>query len=129
MATKDKRGRLIHYGLAKSGRRYFSRVNECGQFFVYRDQQKPTITALALSEEMRSAWKIKIEDNLIPAGKIEDLEYKATVNGQWILMRYDKKNDVLIFDDFKRLPPRPFKLQVQVRDYCGNVAEWEQDFD
>ena len=76
-----------------------------------------------MSPKADAPWIFKITDNLIPSGKLDDLNYRATVEGQWVRLKYDKKKDLLLFDDFEKLPDRPFTFRLQVKDFCGNLSE------
>ena len=97
-------------------------VDEMGTFYMYKDTVKPKLQIINLQSSMKSPWKVKIKDNLIPDGRQDDLSYRATVNGKWIRMQYDLKNDLLIFDDFERLGDGPFRFVLELSDNNGNIA-------
>ena len=118
--STDNKGRYVNFGADTLDGKLYTWTDQLGAFHVYSDRKAPALTVINLEPEMKSPWKVKIKDNLIPDGHLDDLFYYATVNGQWILMNYDLKNDILVFDDFKRLPPKPFEFELQVVDDSGN---------
>jgi hypothetical protein len=48
------------------------------------------------------------------------LSYRGTVNGQWILMDFDSKNNLLTYDFDNKIKKGINKLVVKVVDNCGN---------
>lgn len=118
--STDSRGRFINFGADTLDGKMYTWTDQLGEFHVYSDKTAPKTQIINLESSMKSPWKIRIKDNLIPDGHLDDLQYSATVNDQWILMTYDLKNDVLIFDDFKSLPPMPLSFQLTVIDDSGN---------
>ncbi|MBT8230085.1 MAG: M23 family metallopeptidase [Bacteroidia bacterium] len=124
MVSKDDKGRLIHFGLEKENGKFVSYIDQLGKFSLFKDIVPPDIEPLSMSLSQSSAWRFRIKDNLIPDGKVDDLEFKAEAGGQWLLMKYDKKNDMLIFNDFEKLPQKPFEFRLVVTDHCGNSDEY-----
>jgi len=119
--TTDSRGRFVTFGADTLGGKMFTWVDQLGKFFIYSDTKAPQLQIINLEASMKRPWKIKITDNLIPDGRSDDLNYRATVNGKWILMRYDLKNDILIFDNFEELPRKPIEFQLIVTDNSLNA--------
>ena len=66
---------------------------------------------------------IKITDNLSGIGS-----YRATIDGEWVLMTYDAKNDLLKynFDDKITIGNHTFRLTV--KDKVGNKSLFVADF-
>ena len=66
--------------------------------------------------------------------KIEDSEsgiasYRATINGKFILMEYDYKKDVIVYDfEDHKLEEAENNLKVVVLDNVGNSATFEATF-
>jgi hypothetical protein len=46
--------------------------------------------------------------------------YSAEINGKWILMEYDPKNDQLNIPLTDSIPMGKFDLIITVKDKCGN---------
>jgi len=120
--SKDNKGKFHDFGADTTGGKLYSEVDELGQFYVYKDKNAPRIEVINLQSSKKSPWKLRITDDLIPDGRLDDLSYRATVNDQWIRMKYDLKNDVLIFDDFDRLGQAPHRFVLSVSDNCGNLT-------
>ena len=56
------------------------------------------------------------------------LSFKATVDGKWILMQYDEKNDLLIHRFDNRIPKGEHTLRITVRDDRGNKNVYQRQF-
>lgn len=120
--NKDSKGRYHNFGADTLDGKMYGIVDEMGTFYMYKDTVKPKLQIINLQSSMKSPWKVKIKDDLIPDGRQDDLSYRATVNGKWIRMQYDLKNDLLIFDDFERLGDGPFRFVLELSDNNGNIA-------
>lgn len=73
----------------------------------------------------RKGFVLKISDDLSGIA-----DWKATMNGQWVLMAYDPKNKALshTFDKHTSTPgTKEFKLEVT--DDRGNKASWKMNFE
>ncbi len=112
------------------GEMLFAKVRALGDYSIMLDTEAPDIEPVSFSRNMRgvSRMKFKITDNFETSGKAKDLRYKATIDGQWILLEYDAKNDMLIhrFDD--SLERGSHLLKLEVRDDRDNVAVLEREF-
>lgn len=119
-AAFDKKSRLVNFGCDTLNNKMFTFVDQLGKFYTYKDTEAPTYKIINLEASRLKPWKVVIKDNLIPDGHTPDLYYRATVNDQWICMVYDLKNDVLVFDDFERLPDGNLDFQLVIADAQGN---------
>jgi hypothetical protein len=52
-------------------------------------------------------------------------EFRATFNGQWLLIGYDPEQDLLTWEQDEDLPPGLGTLVVEARDYAGNLSRRE----
>jgi hypothetical protein len=101
-----------------------TQVKEFGDYMVMVDTTVPSIRPVNVSPGKRvtrqSTIKIKISDNLAGIKS-----YRGTINGKWILMDYDAKNQLLnyAFDDRIRTGKNDFVLTV--RDNVGNEAVYK----
>ncbi len=87
-----------------------------GTFVLDQDLQKPTITPIRVNS---SEIRFTIRDN---SSGIQSFE--ASVNGKWVLMRYEHKQAVIWSE---KLEEQVFKgpVVLKVTDQAGNVTEWK----
>lgn len=98
-----------------------------GTYAVVADTTMPTIKVLGLSKTNvlsdTSKFQVKISDNMSGIAT-----YTGTLNGKWILLDYDAKNDLLQFDfDETVLFNQKQELQIIVTDKKGNTNTWKSE--
>ncbi len=98
-----------------------------GTYTIIADTISPTVKVLRLNveNELSDTTKllIKTTDNM--AG-ISD--YNGYINGTWILLDYDAKNDILQYDfDEKTKFNQKQELNIIVNDKKGNTTTWKSD--
>ena len=105
----------------KKANTFFTTTKTLGKFTLLSDKQKPTIY---LRNFKSGQWITKHSKIIV---KIEDKttgikSYKATLDGEWILMEYDlkKKQIVYQFKD-KKLVGAKHQLEIEVEDNVGNT--------
>ncbi len=102
-------------GTWKDGRIQF-RTRSLGRFQLLTDLNPPTVEILAATPKGISA---RIRDDLSGIA-----QFRALVNGEWVLMQYDYKRALLWSD--KLNPDEPFEagaeVLVQVKDRSGNIG-------
>ncbi|NNK40863.1 MAG: M23 family peptidase, partial [Winogradskyella sp.] len=99
-----------------------------GSFVLARDSTAPTITPVNFSNKK---WlskyrylKVKINDDLSGISN-----YRATVNGKWILMEYDYKTGLLVHDfNDNVITDTKNDLKIIVTDNVGNNTTFEATF-
>ena len=112
----------------RQGNYLTARTKSLGTFTLAVDSISPTITPLNFQD---GQWlskseniKIKIEDELSGIGN-----YRATINGKWILMEYDYKKDTLTYNfDDAVISETENNLKVIVIDNIGNSSTFEATF-
>ena len=74
---------------------------------------------------MAGKWSItvKITDNLAGIGN-----YRGTIDGKWVLMEYDAKNDKLSYYFDENVTKGDHTFRLVVTDEVGNKATYEADF-
>jgi len=94
------------------------------------DDTPPTITPISFRKDMRGTSKMtfKIKDEMPTSGKAKGLSFTATVDGKWILMQYDEKNDLLIHRFDNRISKGEHNLKITVKDDRGNRAVLDRSF-
>ncbi|GAB4017280.1 M23 family metallopeptidase [Spirosoma koreense] len=92
------------------------KTRSLGRFQLLTDTRPPSVEILAATPNGISA---KVRDDLSGIA-----EFRALVNGEWVLMQYDYKR-ALIWSD-KLNPEEPFEsgaeVLVQVKDRVGNIG-------
>ena len=93
-----------------------------GTFTIIEDTTKPTIQAINLKEDMSSkkSIKFKVRDNFSGIS-----HYEATLNGEWILLEYDAKNNLLEHFFFGEKSNKKQKITLIVKDGLGNEKKEE----
>ena len=117
---KNEKGGLTSQGGVWEGDWLRGRTREFGQFFVSIDTIKPKITPVNISKEKniskQSTIAIRIGDNLSGIKS-----YHATVDGQWVLMVYDRKRARLTYKIDEHFPKGKRQFKLVVADDVGNV--------
>lgn len=99
-----------------------------GTFTIARDSVNPTIRPVNFQDgkwmSKQNVLKVKIEDELSGISN-----YRATINGKWILMEYDYKKDILTYDFTDGIiTETENNLKIIVTDNVGNNATFEATF-
>lgn len=104
-----------------------ARSSNFGNYFVTFDSVAPVIKPLNINKEGMVkdtlGLRIKIDDNLSGV-----TSYRATINGKWILMDYDAKNDLLLYEfDDKTIRGEKLDFILTVSDRKNNVSVYRKD--
>ncbi|MDG1014357.1 MAG: M23 family metallopeptidase [Flavobacteriaceae bacterium] len=125
----SKDGNKLYYSNTKKhGDRLSTRTKNLGSYTLGIDKENPKIDAINFKNK---SWvsnlrnlKVKILD------KISGIKnYRATINGHWILMEYDIKTQLLTynFDDYVKIE-KENNLKIVVTDNVGNTSTFESLF-
>lgn len=106
----------------------FTRTKNLGTYCLARDTVNPTITPVSFKDgQWLSKYrflKVKIDDKHTGISN-----YRATLNGQWILMEYDYKKKTLTYDfNDKVVTDTKNNLKIIVTDNVGNSTTFEASF-
>jgi hypothetical protein len=100
-----------------------ARIREFGKYSIAVDTVPPVITPLNLSHHKdlsgQSMVKFIIKDELSGIKS-----YRGTLNGQWILMEYDAKNNLLVYFIEDHLKKGTNSFLLEVTDMKGNRSEY-----
>ncbi|MFC7357361.1 M23 family metallopeptidase [Jejudonia soesokkakensis] len=112
----------------RKGDKLSARTRTFGSYVLVSDTTPPTIRPVNFDDNKwisnNETLKVKIEDDLSGISS-----YRATVNGKFILMEYNYKTDVLIYDfDDEVISASENNLKVIVVDNVGNSATFEATF-
>lgn len=101
-------------------------IRTLGDFALVADTVKPTIKPVNFKPNSQvsalTSLKVTIDDNL---SGIDG--YRPMLNGHWLLMEYDAKNDLLIYQVDERLLKGKNSFVLTVTDKCGNVNEYRTE--
>jgi hypothetical protein len=95
------------------------RTNELGKFVLGYDLINPKITLLKKSDEV--SFYIQDKESGIKS-------YKATLNGKWLMMKYDAKDDYLESERQIKTQALKGKFILEVEDNAGNKSVFERVF-
>ena len=129
IAKLDKKNKLRSYGGVFIDSLLYTKANVFGKFVIAVDTVAPTIKPktrynnLKLSHLKKIEFKIK--DDLSGIKK-----YNAYLDGQWVLLEYDAKNDKMFYKfpklEYNETKRREFKIVVE--DSCNNISVFKTKF-
>ncbi|MHA6280682.1 M23 family metallopeptidase [Salinimicrobium sp. CAU 1759] len=128
IASLNKWNRPNYSTTTKDGERFTTKTRTFGTYTLARDTQAPRITPVNFRDGQwisgNKDLKVKISDDLSGINS-----YRATVNGKFILMEYEYKQNLLTHDfsdgvvtDTENL------LRIEVVDNVGNTTIFESTF-
>lgn len=110
-----------HQNTRKKKNKFYTTTKTLGKFTLLADLQKPIIFIKNITN---NKWVSKIDEIIV---KISDKgtgikSYKATLDGEWILMEYDLKKRQIVYQfKDKKLVGAKHELKVMVEDQVGNT--------
>jgi len=128
IASVSKWGKLYYANTSKKGNLLTCRTKNLGSYTLATDTIKPTITPVNFQN---GKWlskyrylKVKIDDEHSGVKN-----YRATINGKWILMEYDYKKNTLVYDfNDNAIIDTNNNLKIIVTDNVGNSSTFETKF-
>lgn len=115
----DDKGKTSFEGGVWSGNKISFRTRNLGKFTIIADTVAPQINAISLKPD-KASFKITDEQAGVQS-------YTATLDGNWLLMHYDRKND-LIWSETKDGQPLKGDFKLIVTDNAGNEKEFTHKF-
>lgn len=128
IASVTSWGSKYYVSTYKKKDRLTTKVNQFGTYQLFEDKTPPTIQPKNFRDKQ---W---ISNFRFLEVEIEDSEtgidsYRATVNGEFILMEYDYKTKTLTHDfNDGKISDTKNELKVVVTDKVGNTAIFEAEF-
>jgi hypothetical protein len=128
VASFNSKGKLSSSGGTWSGNGVSASITSFGNYFVALDTLPPLIEpqfAQQANVKRHEKLSVKITDNLSGIGS-----YSATIDGEWALMEYDAKDDVLeyFFNPAYIKRNQTHTLVVTVTDKRHNLSTLETTF-
>jgi len=125
LAGITEKGELISYGGKWENDGLKASVRSFGDFVIVMDTTAPEITSVNISSGQikidRKTVKVKITDDLSGIKK-----YHATLNGDWVLMEFDAKKSLLIYNIDERLLKGSNQFRIEVSDQRSNTSVFEK---
>lgn len=128
IARLNDRGKPSYHRTYKRDNAFTTRTKVFGSYTLAKDTIPPTINPRNFKGKQwlsnYSYLSLKIDDDLSGI-----YSYRATLNGEWILMEYEPKKKTITynFDDII-LDKTQCDLKVIVTDNVGNTTTFEQTF-
>ena len=125
LARISRDGKYVPYGGKWTGTSLTASIRSLGDYVILIDTVPPVITAVNIESgrigDERRTVKIKIRDE-----RSGIRHYRATLNGAWLLMDYDAKNDLLTYEIDDRLKAGVNVFRLEVSDQRDNVTVFEK---
>jgi len=117
-------GRFVSMGGKFENGWVTARIRDFGNYTVAADTISPVIRPINIFNNKKvgkqKSIQIKISDNL---SGIQT--YKGTLNGKWILMEFDAKNNLLVYTFDDRIISGKNRFVLVVTDAVGNSSRYE----
>ncbi len=108
----------------------YTKVRGLGSYCIMTDTVPPWITASKFQYDMKASNRMsfKISDNFSVAPNVKGLQYRAYIDGKWVLMEFDAKNSLLYHWLDPKLAPGEHQLCLHVTDAMDNERVFESKF-
>ncbi|MBI3483211.1 MAG: M23 family metallopeptidase, partial [Bacteroidetes bacterium] len=118
-AVYHTEGKVNEYvgGHWEDGKMKFT-TTELGDFVLLKDSIPPSIYRIYCNSLNA---RFRIRDNLSGIEK-----YEATINGEWLLMKYDYKTGILQSERIDKTKPLKGDFELKVTDRSGNENSYKQ---
>jgi len=113
-------------GAKRKGRKIASRSRLLGFYTLMADTVAPIIKPINIKNG-KNISKQKTIKVVVKDKQTTLKSFNAYLNGEWILMEYDAKNNLLVYNFDNRLKKGKNKFILKLKDALGNVTEYEAD--
>ncbi|HKK88247.1 MAG TPA: hypothetical protein VJ917_05315, partial [Saprospiraceae bacterium] len=127
LAYCPEEDRVYNAGGIMKGEQLVASVRQFGRYSLEVDSVAPEIDLRYWKPQgasIRASWQLS--DNYPAIGKAKDLEYEATLDGKWTLMRFDAKSSRLYWEE--TTAPGKHLLEIVVSDDRGNEKRFTKSF-
>lgn len=106
-----------------------AKISSFGNYIVGLDEKKPVLEALnfknALPDTAKTVWQFKGLDHLSGIST-----YRASIDGQWVLLSYDAKNNLFscYWRDVTIAENKKHQFEMVLSDKTGNKAIISKEF-
>ena len=112
----DKKGNPSYAGGKWKGKEIEFKTRNWGDYTILTDSLMPEVKALILNKDQ---LVFRIRDKLSGINK-----YHLQLDGQWVLMNYDYKKDIIRSEKLDKSLPFSGDLILEVTDNAGNSKEY-----
>ena len=126
VAHCDKGGNITNVGHEWKNERLWGKARTFGDYYIKVDTIAPRIENVSFRKNMRGRpqFTFKISDNFSGG----DLSYRATVDGEWILLEHDAKTRRIFHKFDGRIASGEHQFRLEVTDGLGNEKVFESTF-
>ncbi|MBX2872172.1 MAG: M23 family metallopeptidase [Saprospiraceae bacterium] len=130
IANCTRENRVVNFGGEWEDGKLKTKVRQLGDFCIMVDTIAPTIDIRRFKSNMRgySQCSFIIKDNVGTAGLAKGLQFRGTIDGKWVLMEYDLKNDRLTHRFDGTLAAGEHQFRLELWDHLGNTKVFERKF-
>ncbi|AXT20215.1 M23 family metallopeptidase [Flavobacteriaceae bacterium AU392] len=128
IARLNKYNNKTYIPTTRKGNILTSRTNVLGRYVIASDTEAPTITPINFKSQKwisnERYLKLKIDDKLSGISN-----YRATINGKWVLMEYEPKKKLLVHDfNDAIITDTEQNLKLIIIDNVGNSSTFETTY-
>ncbi len=127
IAKKNKSKKWYYVSTKHKNNTLYTSSKNLGEYTLLSDLEKPVISPFFKKDQWLTKsnyLKVKIYDK-----KTGIKSYRGEIDGQWILMEYDPKKNILTYDfRDKKFTGTPHTLKVIVKDYVNNSTTFTRTF-
>ncbi len=123
-------GRPDNCGGTWQGEWLSTRVRTFGDFCIMADTIPPRITPVIFAADMRrkTTMAFRILDNFAITGTADNLSYRGTIDGNWVLFEFDKKRNRITYEFDDRVGKGSHTVRITTKDDRGNEGVFEGKF-
>ncbi|MFN0034979.1 MAG: M23 family metallopeptidase [Saprospiraceae bacterium] len=123
-------GRPDNCGGTWQGEWLSTRTRSFGNFCVMADTIAPRITPVTFAADMRrkNTMAFRILDNFAVTGTANNLSYRGTIDGQWVLFEHDRKRNRITYEFDERVGRGEHTVRITSTDDRGNTGVFEGKF-
>lgn len=123
-------GRPDNCGGVWQGEWLSAKTRSFGDYCVMADTIAPRISPVVFTKDMRrkQSMSFRIMDNFAVAGLANNLTYRGTIDGKWVLFEYDKKRNRITYTFDEHVGKGEHNVRIIVRDDRGNEGVYTGTF-
>lgn len=130
VASLPSSGKPTNYGVKWEKNLLYAQARQLGDYAIMVDTVAPKIQPERFLADMRKvgSFSFIIGDNVKNGGTTPDLQFRAEIDGRWILMTYDEKYGRLSYRFEPGFAAGNHQFVLTVTDAMGNQQRWSKNF-